>query len=211
VLVSPAEPAALRRLGSSSPLPESLGGDFVPEAAALLCVVQRKTVDDLIASVADGRLARELALLPAADLPVLLVEGLRWAAGPVQRWVRQDPAWTRERLWGLRWSVIRAGVCWLESADEAETAEALTHLEGWLRKGSHRGLGRPGPGKGPLHVHLMEGFPGVGPDRARAIVRHFGRAPLRLDCTEAELRAVEGVGRGTARAIAAALEVPDEA
>jgi ERCC4-type nuclease len=208
MLVSPAEPPQLRELGPVSPLPEKHGADFLLEVPRHLVAVQRKTVPDLVASDADGRLGREIPLLQQADVGVLLIEGHpRWTADG-QLLVRAR-GWTRERWWGLQAAAVWVhGLVWVEVSDQAHTAAWLRHAESWLSRERHRGLtARPAwAGVESFGEYLLQSFPGIGPAVARAIVAHFGGAPLRLTCEEADLATVPGVGPVRARTIAGALE-----
>jgi len=80
ILVSPSEPAELREtLGAtSSPLCEEKGADILAPTGKGLLGIQRKEVpSDFLASLEDGRLARELPLLTkGVDFPILLLEGM---------------------------------------------------------------------------------------------------------------------------------------
>ena len=50
------------------------------------------------------------------------------------------------------------------------------------------------------------GFPGIGVGVADSILAHFGRVPLKWDCTVAELIKVPGVGKVRAKALVEALK-----
>ena len=203
MLVSPAEPAHLREIGESSPLPENLGADFIPHAP-VLCGVQRKTVEDLVASVADGRLARELDQLEQLPLSILLVEGPHWTAS-AGLFTPNPTSWDRKRWWGLQSTVLWKGIAWVEVMPR-ETIPWLRHLETWLCKEDHQGLARPSwDGQGDFGVHLLQSFPGIGPATARAIIKHCG-VPFRLTVTEEELAAIPGVGQRRARTIVGAMK-----
>jgi len=182
--------------------------------------VQRKTIGDLLRSLADGRLARELPSLQASGRGVLLVEGRpHWTSDGV---LIDGSRPTRGGLWSLRgaeahmtrdrWYGIQAdvvwvhGIAWIETADVDETAAWLRHVDGWLAR-PHRGLvARPAWSREqPFAAYLLQSFPGIGPEVAQRIVDTLGM-PLRLACTEEDLASVPGVGPVRARAIAGALE-----
>ena len=86
ILVSPTDRELLALLGDraiSHTLPEQHGADvLVVVAGRGKLALQRKTFpDDFLASLEDGRLARELAGLSRTQCPVLIVEGRpQWTA-----------------------------------------------------------------------------------------------------------------------------------
>ena len=53
--------------------------------------------------------------------------------------------------------------------------------------------------KGVLGRHFLQGLPGIGPDRADAILSKFGRIPMAWTCSEEELTAVPGIGKLTSK------------
>lgn len=93
------------------------------------------------------------------------------------------------------------GVPVLRSGSAAESAQLLWSLEGQLRRFSDAALPRPGlrpKGKRGLQLYLLQGLPGIGPQRAARLLDRFGsvRAVLTAECEA--LAAVEGIGPGTA-------------
>jgi ERCC4-type nuclease len=98
--------------------------------------------------------------------------------------------------------------------DMAATITAIEHLDAWAQKVKHTSLTRrSGPAKSSwgsttvrhLAQHIMQGFPGVGPELAGRIVDKFEGAPLTFSATYEELLEVEGLGKGKADAMMAAL------
>ena len=49
--------------------------------------------------------------------------------------------------------------------------------------------------------YFLQGFPGIGSERAVSIFDHFGRVPLRWDVTEEDLRGVPMIGEKTAASL----------
>lgn len=215
MLVSPAEPEKLRRGFQVSSLPERWGCDFVFFAHGTKVGVQRKAIPDLIASVHDGRLAREVAMMDGQiDVKVLIVEGtVKWSNDGEMMGNGYGVQWNKRQFRGVLWS-CRAKGLWIEyTADVGETLETLAWLEAWFSKGKHQTLDRrPGPtslwGK-PTHVdyakHLVMGLPSVGPELAARIVDRFG-IPFTWKITRDDLVKVEGIGKKKAETIYAALE-----
>lgn len=169
------------------------------------CGIQRKELKDLLASVNDGRLAKELQQMQAANIGarLLIVEGKpQWTTDGtmMQNW---GQTWTKRQLTGLLWSVQEAGV-WISITDGlSETLETVSWFMTWCSK-EHRSLvTRPGPGAmwgtSPTDKewgsHLLQGIPGIGPEIANRIVREFGRVPLGWNVEREEMMKVEGLGK----------------
>ena len=215
ILVSPTEPKLLRAVGKSSSLAEQRGADYlIPSAEGLLISVQRKTVEDLLASVFDGRLEREVLLLKR-NPSLLIIEG--------------QPSWTTDgflmsrRRWTLRqhYALILSlqfehGVAVMQTASMSETAQLLRAMETWASKSKHLSLlRRPTAasasewGKATdrdFARHLLQGFPGVGVTLADAIIDTFGRVPLAWTVSESDLESVPGIGKRRAESLWRSLE-----
>ena len=201
MLVSAAEPASLRTLGTYSALPESMGADFLITCPIGLVGIQRKEVHDLIASRSDGRLARELAQMKQLDIAILLIEGrLKWTSDGVLSTSRSK--WTRSQHLGLLFSV-QSGGTWINSSESIqESREYLSALEKWFMKETHKGLmTRPKPqtiwgdrNDRDFGIHLIQSFDGIGPGVAGAIFDKYG-VPLRWTVNLDELESVPGVGK----------------
>ena len=164
-------------------------------------VVERKTVADFAASLADGRLFRQAgALAGRIPRPLLIVEGedSLEVAG-------LDPKALRGVLLtlvsGFRVPLLRTG-----STDE--TAVYLAQLAGQESRRLSRIAGRGSASRASPRVPLdvLGAIPGVGDGRARRLVRRFGSARAVLTATESELRDTPGVGAKTARSIRSAAD-----
>ncbi len=173
-LVAPSE-SELKKLGKSSSLPEKHGADvcWIDPVVGGLVGVQRKEVKDLIASVQDGRLAKEVGQLGSVKAAFLVVEGrMTWTAEgqliEVARWTQ----WTRRQMGGLLRSVAARGIG-VEYTDHAgHTVELVREIAAWCHKDNHDSLDRRA---GPLKTgwgrtisnvayasHLLQGIPGIG-------------------------------------------------
>lgn len=216
VLVSPTEPPAIKALGESSGIAERYGGDVLwGSPVSGLCVVQRKELSDLVASIHDGRLAKEFAQMQEVDgIRALVVEGRpKWTTEGelLDGWTRVN----RGQLRGLLWSARAKGV-WVDwSDDTSDTVGLVQGLVHWSNKARHESLDRvPGPkGNGWGTVsnedyakHLLSALPGVGVELAQRMLDHFGCVPLVWEVTADELQQVEGIGKVKARKLIEALE-----
>lgn len=211
MLISPSEPFPLKAIGKVSALPERYGCDVLVVAKGKRTGVQRKKFpDDLLSSLADGRLYTQLPKMAELDRTILVIEGFgQWTSDGELVDMR---TFRKSQLDGLILSIaFEFGVQVHRVRDITETVSFLEHLEVWANKSKHQSLlNRPGPKKdswGNLGVrefgaHFLQSFPGVGPELAMRIYDHFGRVPVRWDLDGPEdLMAVRGVGKGKARKI----------
>lgn len=188
--------------GVADPLPEEHGADYLFSGKPGLVGIQRKTVPDLLRSLEDGRLAREVALLKRLPVGVLLVEG--WPpVAPDGRLLLPGNRYTRAQLRNLLRSVWSEGLLVEHTEGIDDTAAAVLEMRDYYRKEVHRSLAvRPKPKTDwgsrtdrDWAIHILQGFPGVGPVLAEAIYDRFGEVPLRWTCSRKELQEVDGIGK----------------
>jgi DNA excision repair protein ERCC-4 len=215
MLVSPAEHhPLLKALGQVSQVTERYGCDFLIFSRALGRIgIQRKTISDLIASLRDGRLQREIGQIQTLDIRVLLLEGNPgWTTDGSLFNGGTSGTWTKAQHYGLMWSIQLLGF-WLMQSDTVEdSASLLSMLERWAGKSKHTSLlSRSAPksiwGKADSkewQIHIMQGFPGVGYEKAKAIVEGVGGLPFCLR-SDVFLTNIKGVGKGIEKAIMEAL------
>lgn len=227
MLVAPTERHPITSLGKTSALPEQYGVDILFSVKSQWVGIQRKEINDLVASVHDGRLSRELAMMKRCSLSILAIEGKpQWTmdgelmgrgmngngrsndngngAGRVK--------WTKSQHRGLCFSVSSQGV-WVTTTDSAsDTVEYAQQLEAWLRKEKHSLLvNRPGPetvwgrpDNRDFQRHLIMGLPGIGSDIAERIIDTVGM-PFGMRVTVEELMTVPGIGKKRAEQIVGCL------
>lgn len=213
MLVSPAEDAPLRSLGQSSSEPEKYGADFlwlVPKVG--LCGTQRKRVDDLVASLRDGRLAKELGQMAQLARAVLIIEGdWRWLPHGQSATIRYGKFF-RKQYRGLVMSIQAMGVWVVETLNMEDTAEALRQLEDHFQPGPPSSLLRRPNAKGKWGAadseewgcHWWMTFEGIGPTQAKRLYAALG-IPVIWTCTLKDLMAVEGIGKVRATRMLASL------
>lgn len=162
--------------------------------------VQRKELKDLVNSVHDGRLGKELAQMKALGQSVLLIEGdARWTTSGASLLLN---SWSRMQHNGLLLSIQSQGCFVLSSSNLSESCELLLQLKKWMEKEKHSLVRqRPGPVTKWGHaddrdwgIHLLQSFPGVGLGTATAIFDYFGRVPLAWSVDRKELQTIKGVG-----------------
>lgn len=206
MLVSPAEPPAYRALGKTSSLPEQLGSDFLFFSPTHGRVgVQRKAIPDLVASLHDGRIQREIIDMKGLDVGIWMLEGRpEWTSDGQLLGCRVT--YTEAQHFGVMLSLLSRGFWMLQTSTQAETLRLLSQLESWLKKEKHQSLlNRPGPTgsafgltKADYQIWVMQSFPGLGYERAKAIVKHCGGLPMALTH---DLSEVSGIGKKTAERV----------
>lgn len=198
-----------------SSLPETRGVDFLWQVGGTLYGVQRKRIDDLVASLGDGRLELEVRQMKSAvTMPMLVVEGRpRWVGTTdITGGSAQVQGRGRTHTWaaiqGVLVTVQASGIGVVQVRDARQCGQWILMFHRWTTRSHHQLGSRPRPvddwgevTNADWQVHLLRALPGVGEKTARAIIDTMGRCPLRVDATEQELMEVPGVGRVTARRI----------
>ncbi len=162
-------------------------------------LVERKTLPDLVVSLRDGRLFSQAVRLVNSDFPrmALLLEGTSPNLA--------DSKMRREALQGaLLHLSLFLGLPVLRSRSPEETARLILYAARQGRTVATGSLPRPGrrpKGRVALQRYILQGMPGVGPERARQLLAHFGTVEAVITADTDELMAVSGIGPGTARAI----------
>lgn len=219
LLISPTEPGPYKDLGRVSSLPETYGVDVLfsgydEENGRCLCGVQRKRVPgDLLASIRDGRLAKELAQMSRMGKALILLEGrILWTNDGR---IVEAPNVTISGWFGIIWSLqFEHGVGVLHVETQEQAVAAIRAFAKWCQKKNHQSLVRrpkaPGAWGRPTHrewaQYFLQGLPGIGPQTAEEIYRHFGGIPMRWSCRKKDLEMVPGVGKKRADEMWKALE-----
>lgn len=213
MFISPTEPEVLRDIGVTSSQPEEYGVDVLWQSKLGLVGIQRKEFpNDFLASVHDGRLNREYAMMKSLDVAVLLLEGKgQWTSEG--RLIRghngKRHAWDRTQHRNYLASVQLRGVQVQTTDNIRDTIKFVQDLRRWSSKDHHLGLDtRPaarGTQWGSIEnddyvKYLYMSLPGIGPVQADALLQHLGMI-FRLDVGEEELQTVPGIGKGRAKKI----------
>jgi ERCC4-type nuclease len=175
-------------------------GDFLVEERF---AVERKTLADFARSVVDARLFKQAAaLVQGSRRAVLVLEGTAADLG--------GSSVSRESLQGALITVsVFYGLAVLRARDVAETARLLIYLGRQAQKfasGSFPRSGNRPKGKRARQLFVLQGLPGIGPERAARLLERFGSVQAVTAASADELTEVDGLGEATAARIRWAVE-----
>jgi DNA excision repair protein ERCC-4 len=180
-----------------------VAGDYEVDGRLL---VERKTLPDLAESIKDGRLFRQAHQLVESPLKSLII--LEGSSGSLK-----SSAMRREAIQGaLVTLTVYYGIPLLRSFDPHETVRLMICAARQGRAIAEGGLPRKGSrprGKLRTQYHILQGLPGVGPQRARLLLEAFGSVEAVFSASEEALESVEGIGSTTAERICWAIREPE--
>jgi ERCC4-type nuclease len=213
MLISPTEPKPFRQLGTYSSVPEKYGVDFlIPSPSFGRVGVQRKEISDLVASIQDGRVEREIWQQRDLSQAIWLIEGrVEWTGDGLLLSSATRQRYTRAMHLGVLLSLQSYGYWILSSQSLPDSIVLLSSLNKWLMKEKHTSLLRRPTMKGQAggevagdltdeRIHIMQGFPRLGYERAKRIVEYYGGLPFRMR-DGVDLTDVPGVGVGIVEGI----------
>jgi len=161
---------------------------------------ERKTLPDLAASIADGRLFRQASrLVSASQRAVVLLEGTARDLA--------DSDMRREALQGaLITLTLELRVSLLRAQTPDETARLLVYAARQRRRAQDGAVPRASGGTRPTgkrktQLYVLQGLPGVGPMRAQRLLSAFGSVEAVVTAPEEALQEVEGIGPKTAESV----------
>ncbi len=158
-------------------------------------IVERKTLKDFAISIVDGRLFKQMIRLANSTFTgVLILEGT--VSDTVEIGV------TREAMQGaLITDSLILGISVLRSKDPLETARLIVYIgrqiESMAGGGVHRYGYRP-KDKRKRQLFILQGLPGVGPERAGRVLDSFGSVEAAISASSSELQSVDGIGKSIA-------------
>lgn len=178
-------------------------GDYRIDEALL---VERKTLPDLVASIKDGRLFGQAHRLIDSPLrKALILEGT--AADLAGSGMRREAI--QGALIGL---TLYLSLPLLRSRDPAETAQLMLFAARQGRLVATGTVPRPGRrprGKSRIQSRVLQGLPGIGPQRARHLLETFGSLEGVIQADTESLASVRGIGQATAETIRWAVKEPN--
>lgn len=213
MFVAPTEPVKLKDIGVVSSTPEDYGVDVLWQSKLGLVGVQRKEFpNDFLASVHDGRLNREYAMMKSLDVAILMVEGKgSWTSegSLIRPFNGKRHPWNKATHHNYLASVQLRGVQVHTTDNLDDSIRFLEGLERWSNKDGHTGLdSRPAAMTTPwasvenvdYQRYLYQSLPGINIVRATALQEHLGMI-FSLRVSEEDLMTVPGIGKGLAKKI----------
>jgi len=170
-------------------------GDYEVDGKLLF---ERKTLTDLATSVKDGRIFRQGSKLAQSDKRgIIILEGT--SNDLISNGMR------REALQGaLITLTVFLGIPLLRARNLQETAHLMVYTARQNQSIASGALHRHGVrprGKRKTQMHILQGLPGIGPGRARLLLKEFGSVVAILTASAEELACIRGVGNHTVKAI----------
>jgi len=167
---------------------------------------ERKILADLAVSIKDGRIFRQgckLAQSPRRGIIILEGTGSDLASSGMRREALQGALITLS---------VFLGIPLLRSQNLQETARLMLYTARQSRSVASGALPRHSirpRGKRRTQIHILQGLPGVGPERARTLLNEFGSIEAILTASAEELSSIKGIGTHTAKAIRWVVHEPD--
>ncbi|MDI6891482.1 MAG: ERCC4 domain-containing protein [Actinomycetota bacterium] len=160
--------------------------------------VERKTADDFLSSIIKKRLFKQIVdLKESYEKPLFIIEGYLLYG---RRKIHPDAI-----RGALALIAVVRGIPVLFTKDSTDTAGFLRVIAKQEQSGlkHYVSLHAKKKAKNTLEqqVHILEAFPGIGPQLARVLLSHFGGIEKVVYASEDDLQCVEGVGRKKAESI----------
>lgn len=214
ILVDFREPLWLHRIavdGAQTVVTQLQCGDvWVAAADGKLLIVERKTADDLLASIADGRLFDQAASMVAmTPWAYVAIEGTLAPQANGNTFSDGAPVnWRWSSVQGALQTIQEMGVAVVYLSGREEMKPFLIRLaardRGVVRQGGPRKVELLAPG-----MALLMALPGIGPDRAKSLLEQAGTAAYALAALTDDLIPIAGIGDGTRAKVRDALGITD--
>jgi len=166
-------------------------GDYI--CSDRVCV-ERKTSDDFINSIIDGRIFKQAEeLIDNFTKPILIIEGNYFRESMNENAIKA----------ALSSLILDYGISVITTKDEEDTAKTIYWLAKREQTESQRPIGIKGEKKPKdikkLQEHIISGFPGVSTKISKRILEKFKTIKRFSNTTEEELTKVDGVGKSLAK------------
>lgn len=172
-----------------------------------LLVVERKTIPDLAVSIQDGRWFLQAVKLSGTSIRSLVIlEGTSLNY--------QNLGMKRETIQGALITLsLLFKIPLLRSRSPEETARLMVYAAGQMGKfGTRAGpvrhfpIGQRRSSKKRKQMHVLQGFTGIGPQRAQLLLEKFGSLKAIFTAFNEDTAAIPGIGKKTINRIKELLE-----
>lgn len=202
ILIDSREPAEIRKIGTPQTL--TVGDAWIAAPDAVL-VVERKTLSDFCASIADGRLFNQVAeMRQISPWCYVIVTGIPAVAAGKLVIGGQPSGWQWASIQGAMLTVqeLGAALIWIES--DMQYAACLDWLARRDRGTVQIAARREALLESPA-VQVLTALPGIAQVRAEALLRHCGSVAFALQYLTGEEEKIPGVGSTTKLAVRSVL------
>ena len=191
--VSSGLPEILKGHGAYVTLSQLKTGDYIINDEI---IIERKSRDDFVLSIIQGRLFSQCAKMKKSDKHlVLLIEG--------------NPYHTKHDIdrQAIKGALLSVSLCWqipiIYSSDINDSAKMLLMSANQMLKENYNYFRNSKNPKNPEKkaVYFLQGLPSVGPVLAKALLERFGTVENVILADEEELLAIEGLGKKKVRQI----------
>lgn len=176
-------------------------GDYLLDRGLL---VERKTIPDFCHSIKDGRLFKQVKNLKKCPVPACLI-----LEGKNHQFKETD--FSLPAIQGILLSISLAfNLPVLKTKNSQETVQVMLQSFKHLTKYRQKNL-RFNPrisrfkkkknSKLAQRIHILEGFPEIGPERAERLLKKFGSLHAVLTAKDEEILNVPGFGKRTVESI----------
>jgi len=161
-------------------------------------IIERKTLKDFAVSIIDGRIFRQMICMAnSTSMGVLILEGTINDL--------KESGVTREAMQGALITVsIVLGIPVLRSRDAYETAKLIVYSSRQVKSTVRGDVFRHGyrpKNKRKRQLFILQGLPGVGPEKAGRLLDTFGSVEAVVSADSSELQTVYGIGSSVADSI----------
>ena len=192
---------ALKKSGAAVSIERLDVGDFVVSSEI---VIERKTVEDFVRSVMDGRLFKQLvSMRENYTRPILIIQGDRRSAAGI----------SSSAFSGALASILsdfQASI--FTSSNDKETAEIIYHIARREQIDLKRSVkvreGRKPASLSDIQRYVLAGIPGVDRVLADRLLSSFGSLKEVFSASEENLKKVEGIGDKLAEKIRKVATMP---
>ena len=166
--------------------------------------VERKTGRDFLISIMDGRLFKQAMVMKRKlPRPIVLIVGYPFLV---------DMDFSDKSIMG---AIFSLQVIWFIPVLFAKSKEETCQIFRFIGEQDHRktSLVKLRPGYRPKklitrQLHMLQGFPKIGPKIAKRMLQHFGSVRNVMAADRDALLEVDGIGKGVADTICNILDKP---
>ena len=176
----------LIRLGLETEFRELKVADYLVNGIA----IERKTVSDVLSSMINKRLSRQLEEIKQYENRLLVIEG-----------TDEQELYTEDNKEGMHANSIRGQILSillkhkipvLFTKDSEDTAKFIEILARKEEKESSLNVSKKTLNKEERMQFILEGFPGIGPKTAKKLLSHFRSIKNIMNATQEELKNIIG-------------------